>query len=460
MLYLLFLRDGFIKKFPLDKKVVMLGRSKACDFSLDVPLISKEHVRITVCDDYIDIQDLNSTNGTYVDSTPIQEARIGVDQWFRIGYLKFFLKEGDRREFVISDKVQPVSNKIANIAMSKPDETAEALNLLEELSFMDPMDQQDGITPPEYVKERPPKIVTINEDMMNLLSRCRKIGKSDLFVLIKGETGTGKELVASFIHSQSMRKDGKFVALNCAAIPESLMENELFGHEKGAFTDARTRRIGKLELASSGTLVMDEVGDMPLNLQAKLLRAIQEGQFYRVGGNEPIHVDLRVICLTNKNITDMIEQGDFRQDLYYRIAHVVLHVPPLRKRTEDIVPLINYFLETYSLQNHIFVKGFSREAIRAMEIYPWPGNVRELQNEVKKLVNLSEDGDVIDLHLLKEEIVNFYKANETVKEMSDQFERKRLLELLEEYKWNKSQVARALNISRPSLYEKLKKHGI
>jgi transcriptional regulator with PAS, ATPase and Fis domain len=292
-----------------------------------------------------------------------------------------------------------------------------------------------------------------------LLSQCRKIAASKLFVLIEGETGTGKELLARFIHFHSRRNQGNFIALNCAAIPENLMENELFGHEKGAFTDASSQRAGKLELASGGTLVLDEIGDMPLNLQAKLLRTIQEGQFYRVGGNFPIKVDLRIICLTNKNVKELMQKKLFREDLYYRIAHVSLNIPPLRERKEDIVPLINHFMEISYDTTGIMIKGFSDKAIKAMESYDWPGNIREFQNEMSKILSLSETNDIVDLDMLKDEIANFYQHSNP-DHWTPEMERKQLLNLLERHRWNKSLVAKELNISRTTLYEKLKKHDL
>ena len=582
MLYLLYLRNGFIKKFPLDKKHILLGRSKKCDLFLDEAFVSKEHAELTVHPQWITIKDLGSTNGIFTEAGEIQETRIILNQWFRIGYLKFFLKEGNASEFVLSDKIQPLFNRISNAMAGKEEKTTAALNILyteslvemlqigfslqtygnlfqhgddflkstlqkgclllvskkekmfriesqwnylkkytlefnrivklEELfqetiknrksnsshyfcSFPLHLPQQTMVliyitemaisdemtdflealaveiavihslmehnksSPPGKKPEKAPNIITMNSKMLNLLSQCKKIAASALFVLIEGETGSGKELIARFIHYQSKRSQENFIALNCAAIPENLMEVELFGNEKGAYTDAKAQRRGKLELASHGTLVLDEIGDMPLNLQAKLLRTIQEGQFYRVGGNQPIKVDLRIICLTNKNVKELMEKKLFREDLYYRIAHVSLHVPPLRERKEDIVPLINHFMEIFSNQTGVIIKGFSHRAIKAMETYDWPGNIREFQNEMLKILNLAEDNDIIDIDMLKSEIVSFYEANNPGN-WTPQMEKDRLLALLKQHKWNKSLVAKDLDISRTTLYEKLKKHGI
>ena len=583
MLYLLYLRNGFIKKFPLDKRKTLLGRSKKSDFYIDEAFVSKEHAEITVLPNVIEIKDLGSTNGIFNESGQIQQARIEINQWFRIGHLKFFLKEGNSDEFVLSDKVQPLFKKISNAIGSSADKTTEALNILYTeplvellqigfgiqnygnlfkdadgllkatlqtgfliliskkendvkveaqwnynkknfpdmekilqsreifkesiknartlnahylcsfplqiksetqsmtliyfslspssmgiINFLEALAIEIAIIhslleqsqPSKRVdrKEKVPQIITENPKMLNLLSQCKKIAQSDLFVLIEGETGTGKELLARFVHFNSRRAKECFIGLNCAAIPENLMENELFGHEKGAFTDASTQRKGKLELASGGTLVLDEIGDMPLNLQAKLLRTIQEGQFYRVGGNLPIKVNLRIICLTNKNVKELMQQKLFREDLYYRIAHVTLKIPPLRERKEDIVHLINHFMEISSHQTGSIIKGFSDRAIRAMEIYDWPGNVREFENEMAKILSLSEINDIIDLDILKEEIVSYYENNHPAN-WTPELEKNKLLTLLEKHKWNKSLVAKEMNISRTSLYEKLKKHG-
>jgi len=581
MLYLLYLRNGFIKKFPLDKKRILVGRSQKCDFFLDEAFVSKEHAEITVHSQWIHIKDLGSTNGTFIDSGEVQEANVKLNQWFRIGYLKFFLKEGNFEEFVLSNKMQPLFNRISNAIAGKEEKTTAALNILyteplvemlqigfslqtygnlfqhaeellkgtlgrgclllvslndkvfkiesqwnylkkyvlefnkvikvkelfqrefkntrlnsfyfcsfpvqlpqqtmvlvylvemsistEVMNFLEALAMEISVIhsliehnkPSLHGKksERPPQIITVNPKMLNLLSQCKKIAGSDLFVLIEGETGSGKELIARFIHHHSKRSQGNFVALNCAAIPENLMEVELFGHEKGAFTDAVAQRKGKLELASGGTLVLDEIGDMPLNLQAKLLRTIQEGQFYRVGGNQPIKVDLRIICLTNKNVKELMRKKLFREDLYYRIAHVSLYVPPLRERKEDIVPLINHFMEIFSNETGVMIKGFSDRAIKAMDIYDWPGNIREFENEMLKILNLAETNDIIDVDMLKSEIFLYYEAN-SPENWTPEMEKSRFLSLLEKYKWNKSLVAKELKISRTTLYEKLKKYNI
>lgn len=328
-----------------------------------------------------------------------------------------------------------------------------------EISIIDSLIQQNKPIP-EMTDQFNPPIITSNQIMLNFLAKCKKIAKSDLFVIIEGETGTGKELIAQFIHHNSKQKSGHFIALNCAAIPENLMEDELFGHERGAFTDAKNQRKGKLELSSGGTLVLDEIGDMPLSLQKKVLRAIQEGQFYRIGGNQPISVHLRIICLTNTNIEELVTKDFFREDLYYRLNHVTLKMLPLRERKEDIVPLINYFMRKFSHENQVTIRGFSQEAIAALEQYDWPGNIRELQNEMKKIISLADNDEMIHLSMLKESIQCFYQEKKSNPIAHIKSEKQEIVQLLEKHKWNKTLVAKEMDISRTALYQKLIKFSI
>ena len=293
--------------------------------------------------------------------------------------------------------------------------------------------------------------------MLNLKQKCQRIADSSLSVLIKGETGTGKELFAKFIHARSRRKEREAVAFNCAAIPESLMEAELFGNEPGAFTDARSLRIGKLELASGSVLVLDEIGDMPLPLQVKLLRVLQEKSFYRLGGNKPIRTDLRVISLTHRDIPHMIREGKFREDLYYRIAGFVIDIPPLRERPEDIAPLVRHFKRKFAREQKKEVKGFTIKAMENLTRYPWPGNVRELEHAMSAIFNFINPGDLVDHHLLDDcgifrESGGDYCAAES--------EKQKLLRVLDKNHWNKSETARELKLSRTALYKKMKKHAI
>ena len=333
-------------------------------------------------------------------------------------------------------------------------------NLSVEISIIDSLIEQINIPPRDEGRDVP-DIITNNQLFLNMLSKSRKIAITDLFVIIQGETGTGKELIAKLIHAHSQRYKKEFVALNCAAIPENLMEDELFGHEKGAFTDAIALKRGKLEVSSGGTLVLDEIGDMPLSLQKKLLRAIQEEQFYRIGGNVPIKVNLRIICLTHKNISELVEKKIFREDLYYRLNHVSLNLIPLRDRKDDILPLINYFVKIFSKKNDIIIGGFTKDAIKALEYYDWPGNIRELKNEINKIISLSENDDIVDISHLKDEIIGRAGHSSGKKNPVDKHsEKKKIEELLVKHKWNKTLVAANMRISRTALYDKLKKYKL
>jgi len=321
------------------------------------------------------------------------------------------------------------------------------------------------------VKETPGdiEIITNSETVKALILQAKKIADSGVFVLIEGESGTGKELFARIIHRYSQRDQNKFVALNCAAIPENLLESELFGSEKGAFTGAYNQKKGKLELASGGTLVLDEIGDMPLNLQAKLLRALQELEFYRLGGSTPIKVNLRIISLTHENLEELIKEKKFREDLYYRLVHRAITIPPLRERKEDIPPLINYFSNKFCRQRNRSISGYSVKAFEALVNFDWYGNIRELENEINSVVNLTDDGERVDFDILSEKIKKNYNPT---KESSPhpltpaqqgfnlKPEREAIIDVLEKHNWNKSRAAKELNMTYHGLHKKMKKMGI
>lgn len=230
--------------------------------------------------------------------------------------------------------------------------------------------------------------------MIGIKEQIPLIAKSPSSVFITGESGTGKEVVAASIHHLSQRRLAPFIKINCAAVPETLIESEFFGHEKGSFTGADKRRAGRFELANQGTLLLDEVTEIPLEMQAKLLRAIQEREFERVGGSSPIKVDVRLISTSNRSLEEAVKTHILREDLYYRLNVIPIHIPPLRERKEDIAPLIEHFLKIYSKENHRTVCHFSKEALRALEEYPWPGNVRELANLVERAVVLTPKGEI------------------------------------------------------------------
>ena len=290
------------------------------------------------------------------------------------------------------------------------------------------------------------------------------------WVLITGENGTGKELVARAIHQNSKRKDCPFVEVNCAAIPEELIESELFGHEKGSFTGATTQRRGKFDQAHKGTLFLDEIGDMSLKTQAKVLRILQEHKFERVGGNKTIEVDVRVIAATNKDLEEEIANGRFREDLYYRLNVIPFHVPPLRERKEDIPNLATHFLEYFCSKECRDTKVLDEDAILAITQYSWPGNVRELKNLIERLVIMSP-GNTITRNQLPQSICDKKDSSErdqgtlnvaatTFRSAKEEFEREFLIQKLQENDWNISRTAEAIEVERSNLHRKIKTYKI
>jgi len=287
---------------------------------------------------------------------------------------------------------------------------------------------------------------------------CRmieKVGPTDATTLITGESGTGKELFARALHGLSARRNGPFVAVNCAAIPETLLESELFGYEKGAFTGAVRQNPGKIEYASGGTFFLDEIGDMPLSLQAKMLRFLQQHEVERLGGHKPIAVDVRIVCATHRDLKELIRTGGFREDLYYRISEIVIHVPALRERAGDLLLLARTFLEKYASENGRHFRGFSEQARESIEAYGWPGNVREMENRVKRSVVMAEGNTITaqDLGLQERSV----PLSLSLREAREEAERKVIQRALDVNNYNMSHTAEALGISRPSLYSLMKK---
>ncbi|HYR11411.1 MAG TPA: sigma-54 dependent transcriptional regulator [Longimicrobium sp.] len=304
--------------------------------------------------------------------------------------------------------------------------------------------------------------------LRQVLDRVEKVAPTDARVLVTGENGTGKELVARAIHRLSPRGDKAFIEVNCAAIPSELIESELFGHMKGSFTGAHEDRAGKFELADGGTLFLDEIGDMSLQAQAKVLRALQEGIVTRVGGAKPIHVDVRVLAATNKDLEEEIKGGRFREDLYYRLNVIPLHVPPLRERREDIAMLVRHFVETYAREANLRPKPFTDEALERMQRMDWPGNVRELRNTVERLLILASGATVAvdDVELL---VGGRMKGGglsgdllgcNTFAEFKEAAERAFILQKLRENDWNVSETARLLDMPRSNLYKKIERYEL
>ncbi len=309
-------------------------------------------------------------------------------------------------------------------------------------------------------------IIGNSPGMVRLFETIAQVAPSEATVLITGESGTGKELIAGAIHYNSERKMGPFVKVNCAALTETLLESELFGHEKGAFTGAHRRKEGQFSLADHGSLFLDEVSEMPLSMQVKLLRVIQEREFARVGGEEVIRVDVRLIAATNKDLAEEIAAGRFREDLFYRLNVVTLHMPPLRERRDDIPLLAQHFLKTFAEKNRKAIKGYTPRSMDHLLRYDWPGNVRELMNAVERMVVLSR-ADYVDESDLPPAIVEQVgsappqlPAQALPADLPlEEVEKASILQTLESAGGNKSEAARRLGITRRTLHKKLKKYG-
>jgi transcriptional regulator with PAS, ATPase and Fis domain len=305
-------------------------------------------------------------------------------------------------------------------------------------------------------------------DVFNLVD---KVADCDSTILINGETGSGKGMVARAIHRKSVRRKKKFISINCGAIPENLLESELFGHVRGAFTGATTSKPGKFEVANGGTIFLDEIGDMSSDLQVKVLKVLEEGEFEQVGGSKTIKVDVRIIAATHRDLAEEVQKGNFREDLFYRLYVIPVNLPPLRQRRSDIPHLVSHFIAESNQKNHRSVEGIGDQALEMMLTYNWPGNVRELKNMIERLVVLKGDG-CIAARDLPRELSGRVPAFDTpgAIQISDdgiclnsavtEFEKALILQSLEKTKWVKNKAAKLLQLNRTTLVEKIKRHHL
>ena len=313
-------------------------------------------------------------------------------------------------------------------------------------------------------------IIGQSEKMQDVFRLVEKVSDCDSTILITGETGTGKGLVARSIHQNSQRRNKPFISINCGAIPENFLESELFGHVRGAFTGATTSKQGKFELANGGTVFLDEIGDMSQDLQVKVLKVLEEGEFEQVGGSKTIKVDVRIIAATHRYLAEEVQRGNFRDDLFYRLYVIPLNLPSLRDRRSDIPYLVSYFLEKSNRNNKRQIRGISKEALELMIRYSWPGNVRELKNMVERLVVLKGDGEITVRDLPTElKSTNSYEAPGIIEITDDgiclnsavtEFEKALILQSLEKTKWVKNKAAKLLHLNRTTLVEKIKRHQL
>ncbi|NGX17073.1 PEP-CTERM-box response regulator transcription factor [Wenzhouxiangella sp. XN24] len=299
-------------------------------------------------------------------------------------------------------------------------------------------------------------VIAVSSQMQELCRKVEKVAAVDVTTLLLGESGTGKELFAKALHGLSPRAEHRFIAINCAAIPENLLESELFGYEKGAYTGAHKQTIGKIELADKGTLLLDEIGDMPPALQAKLLRFLQERTVERIGGRKEIPVDVRVVCATNQDLQQLISEGGFREDLYYRISEVTLKIPPLRERAGCRVVLARHFLHVHAKAMNKSLRGLSDDAVDAVQRHAWPGNVRELENRIKGAVAIS-DGPMVSAEDLGLDGEGMQRNLPTLREVREDAERRAMVDALAAADGNVSRAAKLLGVSRPTVYDMLQR---
>ncbi len=353
--------------------------------------------------------------------------------------------------------------------LMKPFNVSEVLMLLKRvIQFQDLQVENTQLKKTLNHKYSFDNLIGSSEGIHMVCSLIEKVAETDSTILILGESGTGKELVARTIHYNSPRKHKTMIPINCGAIPETLLESELFGHEKGAFTGASSTRIGRFELADGGTIFLDEIGDMSPTLQVKLLRVLQQREFERVGGVRTIKVDVRIIAATNIDLEDAVQEGRFREDLYYRLNVIPIVIPPLRERTDDIPLLIDYFLTHFIKTKKKDIKGFSPEAMEILMSYPWPGNIRELENLIERLVILKGEGTIGVEDLPKKFVSQTFSkdgvlhitlpdAGINLKDVVEEFENNLILQAMQKAQGIKNKAAQLLALNRTTLVEKLKK---
>lgn len=335
----------------------------------------------------------------------------------------------------------------------KPIDIDRLIHILKQIEEKEKMQREIEVLREKIKSFEKEEFIVINPLMKDIFLKAKKVAKSSATVLITGETGVGKEILAKFIHRESGRK-GSFIAISCTAIPSELLEAEFFGYEKGAFTSAEKTKRGKVELADKGTLFLDEVGDLPFNLQAKLLRFLQEKQFERLGGLESIEVDVRIIAATNKNLEKMVKEGKFREDLFYRLNVINFEIPPLRERREEILPLFEFYLDKFSKKYHLKKPVLSEKVKKKILNYSFPGNIRELSNIAERLVLLHSGEKIDDIEWLSFQKEEFFSTK------LEDMEKKHIEKVMKIAKYNITKASELLGIHRNTLREKLKKYNI
>ena len=439
--------DGMTVEVRLGQKEVKLGRGREADLQLPDPSVSRLHAKVFRVGRQYFLADLRSRNGTHADGKRITQLALEDGVMFRVGPFRIHFHG-------------PVSGFATGEAPTVPSGTA---SILTEPVGAEPVRAPKRTGASTAAVEAPFGLIGGSSHVRKLVATIRRVAASDVPVLIEGETGSGKELVARGIHDASARRERPFIVVNCGAISPELIESELFGHEKGAFTGATAQRKGAFELANNGTIFLDEIGELPLTLQPKLLRVLEQKEVKRVGGNDLLLADVRILAATNRNLREEVARKAFREDLYFRVGAITVPIPPLRDRREDVAPIARHFLSGMGNTASGTVPALSPAALDALISHDWPGNVRELRNAIQRAVVMAEGGELTgpDFSFLRQPAKPGAEP-EIPSGLSrwERAERTNILGELARQMGNKSKTARELGIAKSTLFEKLKKYGI
>ncbi|MHB8784441.1 MAG: sigma 54-interacting transcriptional regulator [Desulfobacteria bacterium] len=439
--------NGMTVEVRLGQKEVKIGRGHEADLQLPDPSVSRLHAKVFRVGLQYFLADLRSRNGTHADGKRITQLALEDGRMFQVGPFRIHFH-------------RPVSGPSAGEEPTVPPGTASAVT---DFIEAEPIRVPKRTGAPTATGETPFGLIGGSAHVRKLVATIRRVAASDVPVLIEGETGSGKELVARGIHDASARRERPFIVVNCGAISPDLIESELFGHEKGAFTGATAQRKGAFELANSGTIFLDEIGELPVSLQPKLLRALEQKEVKRVGGNDLLLADVRILAATNRNLREEIARKTFREDLYFRIGAITVPIPPLRDRREDVAPIARHFLSGMGNATFRTVPALSPSALDALISHDWPGNVRELRNAIQRAVVMAESGELTgpDFSFLRQS-AKPGSETESPSGLSrwEQAERTNILGELARQMGNKTKTARELGIAKSTLFEKLKKYGI